>query len=130
MSRSTINFLLDGILLIGFALLMGIQLILHFVFPPGTQAVGWVLWGLNRDQWSTAGFLGSAVFALGILVHVMLHWSWVCGFVTARLARRRGRPVVLTDGARTLVGVCLLVSVFTVVGAIIAAAYLTVQSPP
>lgn len=129
MSRSTINFLLDGILLIGFALLMGTQLILHFVFPPASQAAGWLLWGFNHDQWSTAGFLGFAVVALGILVHVMLHWSWVCGFVTTRLARRRGRPVVLTDGERTLIGVCLLVGVFTVVGAIIAVAYLTVQSP-
>jgi uncharacterized membrane protein len=45
------------------------------------------LWGLGYDQWQTIQFGMVAALALGILIHLMLHWSWVCGVIATRLAR-------------------------------------------
>jgi hypothetical protein len=64
MSRALVNFLLDTLLLMAFAMLVWSGVIVRFVFPPGTDAKGWYLWGLGYDQWATVQDGGSA--ALGI----------------------------------------------------------------
>ena len=87
MSRSVFNFLLDTVLLIAFFVFVWSAVIVRFVFPPGPDAKGWLLWGLDYDQWATIQFAMVAMLALGILLHVMLHWSWVCGILAARLSR-------------------------------------------
>jgi Domain of unknown function (DUF4405) len=127
MSRTFINFLLDASLLVAFGVLISSGVIVRFVFPPGTEAKGWYLWGLGYDQWATVQFAMVAVLALGILIHVMLHWSWVCGFVATRLAR--DKRAKLDDGTQTLYGVGLLIVILNVLGLVIAAAALMIQGP-
>ena len=128
MSRTHINFLLDASLLVAFAVLIWSGVIVRFVFPPGPDAKGWYLWGLGYDQWATVQFAMVAVLALGVLIHVMLHWSWVCGVVTTRLIR--DKKAKLDDGTQTLYGVGLLILIFNVLGLAVAAAALSVQGPP
>ena len=127
MSRTSINFLLDALLLTAFAVLVWSGMIVRFVFPPGPDARGWFLWGLAYDQWQTIQFAMVAVLALGILIHLMLHWSWVCGVITTRLAR--DKKTKLDDGIQTLYGVGLLIVVFNLLGLAIAAAALSIQAP-
>lgn len=122
MSRSAVNFVLDTVLLIAFCALVVCATIVRFVFPPGTVAAGWTLWGWTYDQWSALQFAMVATLALGFTLHVMLHWSWVCGFVAQRLGRKK-----IDDGAQTLYGVGLLIVVFHILGAFIAAAALTIR---
>ena len=69
-----------------------------------------------------------AVLALGILVHVMLHWSWVCGVVGSRLSKWRGRTVRIDEANQTIYGVGLLVVLFTLMGLVIGAAALNISS--
>lgn len=128
MSRTVLNFLLDSLLLAAFAVLVWSAVVVRFVFPPGTSAGGWLLWGLGYDQWVSLQFAMVAILALGVLIHVMLHWTWVCGFVAARLGR--GKKAKLDDGTQTLYGVGLLIVIVNILGLAIAAAALSVQGPP
>ena len=128
MSRTSINFLLDSFLLTVFATLTCTAVIVRFVFPPGIDARGWHLWGLNYDQWATVQFAILAILALGILIHVMLHWSWVCGVIATRLTR--DKKAKFDDGTQTLYGVGLLIVIFNLLGLAIAAAALSIHGPP
>jgi len=125
MTRTLINFILDTTLLLTFCALIFSSVIIRFVFPPGPDAKGWHLWNLSYDQWASMQFAAVAVLALGILVHVMLHWSWVCGVVATRLAR--DKKAKLDEGTQTIYGVGLLILIFNVLGVAIAIAALTIR---
>jgi len=128
-SRTSVNFLLDLALLVAFLTLAWISVVLRFVFPAGTAAAGWTLWGRGFDDWSAVQFALLCTLALGVLLHLMLHWSWVCGVVASRFSRWRGKSIRPDEGVQTLYGVGLLIVVVNVVGLLIAAAALTIQMP-
>ncbi|MCE9631402.1 MAG: DUF4405 domain-containing protein [Planctomycetia bacterium] len=123
-SWSEINLLLDIAL---FVTLCAAAVIVRFVFPPGPAAKGWLLWGLDYDAWSGIQFALLATLAVGILVHVMLHWSWVCNVAVSRLARDKRSRV--DDGLQTIYGVGLLIVLLNVIGITVAAAMLTIKGP-
>lgn len=128
MSRTTLNFLLDTLLLIVFTILIAVTVVVRFVFPPGTQADRWVLWGHGYDAWVGLLFNLLALFTLGVLVHVMLHWTWVCGVAGSRLTKLKGRPVRIDDAAQTVYGVGLLILLLSSIGTFVAAASLRISS--
>ena len=125
-SWSWINLVLDAALLVAFTALAFAAVVVRFVFPPGPAAAGWTLWGLDYDAWGGIQFGLLAILAGGILVHVMLHWSWVCNVIASRLA---GRGARVDDGLQTIYGVGLLIGLLLSVGAALAAAVLTIQGP-
>lgn len=125
-SWSWINLLLDTVLLVAFTALCFAAVVVRFVFPPGPAAAGWTLWGLDYDAWGGIQFALLAILAGGILVHVMLHWSWVCNVVASRLA---GRGARVDDGLQTIYGVGLLIGLLLAVGTALAFATLTVRGP-
>lgn len=127
MSRTIVNFLLDALLLATFMTLAATAVIVRFVFPPGTQAEGWILWGSGYDAWVGLLFNVLATLALMVLVHVMLHWSWVCGVVAQRISKRFGKPVRIDEANQTVYGVGLLVVLFTAAGMVIGAAALGIR---
>jgi len=105
-SRTLVNFWLDGLLGIIFAKLCITAVIVQFVFPPGIAARDWFLWGMSYGQWCSLQFALIAVLGLGVLVHIMLHWTWVCSVMTKRILHRKQLP---DDGIRTVYGVGLLI---------------------
>lgn len=127
MSRTIVNFWLDLTLLVLFLTLAWVSVVLHFVFPPGTAAEGWLLWGFGYLQWRGFQFGTLAALGAAVLLHVMLHWSWVCGVFFAQIRRTKSRP---DDGMQTIYGVGFLILVLNLLGAGFAAAMLTIQSPP
>lgn len=130
LTRTDFNFYLDTALLAVFVALCTCSVIVEFVFPPGPQANGWLLWGRSYVEWSLFRFALLAIIAAGVLLHVMLHWSWVCGVVASRLGHKKtGAAGAHDDPVRTLWGVGLLIAVVNVVGAIVAIASLMIQSP-
>jgi hypothetical protein len=71
-----------------------------------------------------------AVMAAAVLLHVMLHWTWVCGVIASRLGNKKaGAAVAKDDPSRTLWGVALLIFVVNVVGVVVAAAVLSIHAP-
>lgn len=122
-----INLVLDGVLLIVFVALCFAAVVVRFVFPPGPAAKGWTLWGLDYDAWGGIQFGLVAALALGILVHVMFHWSWICNMVAGRFLKTRSGRV--DDGLQTIYGVGLLIVLLTSIGVALAAAVLTIRDP-
>lgn len=129
MTKTTINFLLDLILAIVFLTTMTIAAIGRFVFPPGPQGHGWLLLGVDAAAWMRIQFGFLFVFGVLALVHVMLHWSWVCGVVLHRVSQWRGKKVVLNDSTQTLIGVAILVGILHVIGGVVLAAMLLIEEP-
>jgi hypothetical protein len=126
-SWSDINLVLDMALLVAFVLLCIAAVIVRFVFPPGPAAKGWTLWGFDYDAWNGIQFGLLATLAVGILVHVMFHWSWVCNVVASRFLRSRSGKI--DDGLQTIYGVGLLIVLLNAIGITVAAAMLTIRGP-
>jgi len=125
-SMTLINFWLDAALMTVFVSLGIVAVIVQFVFPPGIAARGWLLWGMNYSRWCSLQFSLICVLAVGILVHVMLHWTWICGVVFRRLARQNSLP---DDGIRTVIGVGLLIGILLVSSACVGVAMMTIHQP-
>jgi hypothetical protein len=129
-TRTSINFLLDCALCVIFLSIVFCAVVLRFVFPPATSAAQWVLWGASYDDWAQIQFAILCLFTLAVLVHVMLHWTWICGVVSNRLSEWRKKPTRIDEASRTVYGVGLLILVVNVIGVSIAVAALTIQPPP
>jgi hypothetical protein len=128
-SRTIVNFFLDLALLLVLTGLLGIAAILQFVFPQGTSAAGWKLWGYSYDAWSRLQFVLLCLLTVAILVHVMLHWTWVCSVLVCKLARRKDKSAQLDDGSRTLYGVATLIVLLIAISGALAWATLTIREP-
>ncbi len=124
-----INFWLDACLLALFLILVWVSTVIRFVFPAPTSAKGWSLWGMGLDHWQGIQFAVLACLAFAIVVHVMLHWSWVCGTFFSKVRPRRGNVRLPDDGTRTIFGVALMIAILNVMGLLIAWAAIAIQSP-
>ncbi|REK10256.1 MAG: hypothetical protein DWQ37_16770 [Planctomycetota bacterium] len=128
-SKTIINFALDTVLLVIVCTLLFIAAVLRFVFPLPSASAGWTLWGFGYDAWSNLQFALVTILGLAILLHVMLHWSWVCGVMMTKVLKRDRTAAKLDEGQQTLWGVGLLIAVVNVVGLLVGLAYLMVQGP-
>lgn len=126
-SASVVNFWVDLCLLVALSVLGWVSATLQVAFPAPTAADGWKLWGLTYDQWRDVQFGTLSVFAGGILLHLMLHWKWICSVITAQILRTKTRP---DDGMQTIYGVATLIVVLHVIAAGVLVAMLCVQRPP
>lgn len=127
MSRTLVNFFLDCLLLALTLALVWNATVLRFVFPAGTHAGGWRLWGMDYDAWADLQFALLGAFLLSVLLHLMLHWNWVGSVVATRLLHRAGK---LDDGAQTLFGVGTLIAFVLMTLGLLIAAVVTVRPPP
>ena len=129
-SRTDVNFWLDATLLAVFLSLVWVATVVRFVFPPAASAHGWLLWSLSLDQWIALQYGLLCLLMLGILVHVMLHWSWVCGVIASRIYRAKdGTKRTMDDGTRTILGVGVMIVLLNILGLAMAAAVLSIQRP-
>ena len=126
LSMALVNFWLDASLLVTVTFVGCIAAMMQVVFPAPTMAAGWSLWGLTYNQWHDLQFGSICFCGLVILLHVMLHWNWVCNVVGAQILRIKGRP---DDGKQTIYGVATLIAVLSLILAAIVAAMLTVHEP-
>jgi hypothetical protein len=126
-SMSVINFWLDASLLVVLLLLGWVSAVLQIVFPAPTMAAGWTLWSLTYDQWRDIQFAILCTFAMGILVHVMLHWNWVCSVVATQVLHTRERP---DEGMQTIYGVATLIILLHIIAVGVILAILFVRRPP
>ena len=129
MSRTAVNFLLDCLLLLFFLALIWVTFVLRVAFPHATAASGYLLWGLSYDAWAGVQFALFLVLLGAILLHLMLHWSWVCGVIANRVSRLRGEKTRIDDGSQTIYGVAALIVVINILGVALAVACLSVQAP-
>ena len=108
MKRNTLNFWIDFISLLVMSGLIWTGLLIHYVLPPGTggQHSGreLTLWGLGRHDYGDIHFY-MALAIIGLMViHVWLHWAWVCGTVNKLLGAKAAG-----SARRAMYGVAVLV---------------------
>lgn len=127
LSRALVNFVLDAALMLLFAALCIVAVIVQFVFPPGVSAKGWHLWGLTFSQWSSLQFGLLSVLGLCIVVHVMLHWTWVCAVLARQILGQKDVP---DNGLRTVYGVALLIGLLLTGAFFVGLAMISIQMPP
>lgn len=125
-SMALINFWLDVALLIAFTFVGWVTATLQAVFPEPTSSAGWSLWGLTFDQWYEIQFFAICFFAFLVVIHVMLHWNWVCNIIAAQVLRVKTRP---DDGLQTIYGVGLLIVLLNLIVGGVIVGILTVRHP-
>ncbi|WP_218932455.1 DUF4405 domain-containing protein [Adhaeretor mobilis] len=131
LNKTAINFWLDAFLLCIFLALCWSSVVVRYVFPPAANSEGWTLWGGDYLAWTDIQFVTLCLMVAAVLLHIMLHWTWVCGVIASWNRKRLGsteKPQADT-GSRTLWGVGLLILIVNVLGVAIAAAVLTIQGP-
>lgn len=128
-TRTIVNFGVDALLLVVFTALCGVSLVVRFVFPAPTVADGYSVWGRGYDAWTglQVGLLGG--MALVVLVHVMLHWTWVCNVALLPWPQFSGSKAKVNEGSMTLYGVALLVVILVAIGVFVAFAGLAIRAP-
>ncbi len=129
MSKAAINFLLDAALFVMYGAVVASTVVVRFVFPSAVETAGWSLWSLDYNTWCNVQAGSIAFFTFGVVIHVILHWGWICGFVATHWPRRDRKPVQVPDGIRTLYGVGLLITVVTVMGMFLAVAVVMIEAP-
>lgn len=108
MKRNSVNFWIDVISFLPMLGLTWTGLLMRYVLPPGTggrhrdQAL--TVWGLGRHDYGTVHFYLAIAMVCLIVIHLWLHWSWVCGTVR-RLAGRESPA----SGREGLYGIIALV---------------------
>jgi|GEM_PF-1826299 len=130
MSRSSVNFIVDALVALLFLSVLSTASIVHFVFPAPSLADCWSLWAMNLDTWSRIEIVAICVFAVAVIVHLILHWTWVCGFITTRISRYKGWKITVSASAKTLYGVSVLILALTALAVIYAAASFAVKETP
>ena len=128
-SRSVLNLLVDALLLVLFCAICFVAVVLRFILPVPSAGQRWYLWGVSDLGWHALQFGLVCALALGVLIHVMLHWNWVCGVTRAQLLGRKGEGRAKTEVLNTLIGVAVLIGVLNVIGLAVAAASLSLQGP-
>jgi len=128
-TRNDTNFWLDLALLIVFMVVLAITGIIQFVFPTPADAGSWSLWGYDYRAWQLAQSISIAFFAVLVIVHLILHWAWVCGVISVRFSRHLGRRVRIVEPMLTLYGVAFLAFCLFAILAVVGLAEFQVVEP-
>ncbi|KAA0215641.1 MAG: DUF4405 domain-containing protein [Leptolyngbya sp. PLA3] len=107
MQRASINYIVDLLTLLVLLGIAGTGLIMKFALPPGSGGAGLALWSLGRHDWGSIHFWLSAGMGMLLLVHLYLHWSWVC-VLTNRLMHPFGKAAPPAKGTQRRAGVVAL----------------------
>jgi len=129
LSRSGVNFWVDFSILVMLCTLLWVTSVVHFVFPVASEASGWRLWGWDFEAWLFCQLLAVCAFSLGVLLHLILHWSWVCGFLTTRFSSWAGKRISWNEAIKTAYGVSTLILVFFLLGGLLLIAELQIRAP-
>ncbi|MDY7110369.1 MAG: DUF4405 domain-containing protein [Planctomycetota bacterium] len=114
--KNTLNFIVDLLTLLTILTMIGTGLIMYFTLPPGSGSRGLILWGLGRHEWGDVHFWASVALGVLLILHVALHWSWVCGTIRRLLhgpSTARGRVRSRLDNAYGIVFLAALAGAFT-----------------
>jgi hypothetical protein len=93
MKRNTINFWIDLLAVIVLFAEIWTGLLIHYILPPGQgRGRSLELWGLNRHQYGTIHFYLAIAMITLIIIHIWLHWPWVCNTISDLFKARKLKP--------------------------------------
>ena len=113
MKKSKLNLVIDALLLLCVAAILGIGLLIKYILVPGYQRweiygrnVSLFLWGLDRHRWGTIHLIIGLVFLALLVLHVALHWDMIVGIYRKLIPNRFARWIT------ALVLICLTILLF------------------
>ena len=89
MKRSSLNFIVDLASFLNLLSLIFTGIIIKYILPPGSGGRGRDLHGgqgreqikdllsMTRHEWGDIHFGLAALFVALMIVHIILHWSWI-----------------------------------------------------
>ncbi len=125
MNRNRLNFLVDGITALAALNLVFTGLLIYFVLPPGSGRTMTVLNG-DRHGWGDVHFWTAMVVLALVLVHVALHWPWVCMMV----GRMCGGGAALPRVKRNIAGAAAVLLIASLIGGLLWGAAAIRQTDP
>ncbi len=75
MKKVDFNLIVNVVAFILFLLLASTGLLIWLQLPPGHGHL--TVWGMNRHAWGDIHFWVAVGFLVLIVVHLILHWSWI-----------------------------------------------------
>ncbi len=94
MSRNTLNFILNLASFLNLSGLAFTGFIMKYILPPGTGGVGHILhgstghgvlykelWSMTRHEWGSIHFYLAVMFVVLMIIHIILHWTWIKYYV-------------------------------------------------
>lgn len=87
--RTTVNFIVDLVAFLDLLALSFTDFLMKYVLPPGSSGHGQVFrggrgaavakdfWSMDRHEWGGVHFYLALVFAVLMLTHILLHWTWI-----------------------------------------------------
>jgi hypothetical protein len=115
MNRNWLNLLVDVATALAALGLVFTGLLIYFVMPPGSGHGRLTLLGADRHVWGDVHFwIAIAVLAL-VLVHVALHWQWLCTMV-CRMSVTKSKGGALAKARRNLAGLAAATAVVGLMG--------------
>jgi len=98
MEKSKLNLIIDWLLLLCIAAIVGIGSLIKYVLVPGYlrweiygRNVEMFFWGLDRHQWGTIHLVIGIVFLALLVLHVVLHWSMIICIYSKLIPNRFAR---------------------------------------
>jgi hypothetical protein len=118
MRRSLLNWLIDFALFLAVAGLLLTGLLMQYVLPPGSR--GDAVWSLTRHSWGGIHFwFAVSMLAIAVL-HVILHWGWVCTASLKVFNRAAAAPGRMR---RHIAGFVMILALTGLVGGFLLAAF-------
>jgi hypothetical protein len=112
MRRTTLNFIVDLAAWVAMILLAATGLIVRYVLPAGSGGRGGgsqlLLWGFGRHDWGALHFWLSIALGVLVVLHIVLHWSWVCATTRRHLPSFARWPSSTSKTVQNLYGIGLL----------------------
>lgn len=108
MKRNTLNLLIDLVSAIVMFGMIATGLIIRFALPPGSGRSR-LLWTWGRHDWGDVHFWLAVAAGVLLLVHVALHWQWVCNMTLHFFRRAEGDRAYPGALGRNIAGAVLVV---------------------
>jgi hypothetical protein len=106
MRRSTVNFVIDLLAFLNLLALAFTGFIMEYVLPPGSggrYGRGFrggrgsaevseqirQFWSLGRHDWGDVHFYLAVAFIILMIIHIILHWTWIKCYVKSLFGRSR-----------------------------------------
>ncbi|HOB75441.1 MAG TPA: DUF4405 domain-containing protein [Phycisphaerae bacterium] len=108
MRRSRLNFWIDTLALFAMLGLIATGWVIYYTLPAGSGGHGrgaaWTLWGWSRHDWGNLHFWLAVGMVGLLLVHLVLHWGWICAMTQSLLPGGNGGTKRLGTATRTILG--------------------------
>jgi hypothetical protein len=101
MNKTKINFIIDALMMMLMASIIGLGLLIKYVLLPGKEAwniygrkVDLLFLGLSRHEWGSIHFIIGIILVVLLVLHVILHWQMILNVYRKLLVNKHIRYCV------------------------------------